>query len=194
MRERELALLKENDRLKAALFAHGQDTAAIEELKLRESMGLDSALNLEGDYAPLAKTFASHLHKAGVYGPTVLKPQLKAYYTEKGKAKTAGGAAAEEMVTVSKVDYEKLIHDHAEQARLLDAFQKENDRLAQATRAKDAEQQLRNATYYDEREVMNRKLNHLRNATRASGTALTEEPVERRSILRLPEGGNAPQP
>lgn len=175
LREREHDLLREVDKLKAALFVKRQDSAAIEDQKLRESLGLDADLNLGGDYEPLAKTFAAHMHKSGVYGPSVLKPQLKAYYTEKGKPKAGEPKdGAEEMVSVSKADYEKLVSDHAAQERLLDAFQKENDRLAKFAREKDTEQQLRSAVYFDEREELNREVNRLKNVSRAGGAAAND--------------------
>jgi hypothetical protein len=178
LREREHDLLREVDKLKAALFVKRQDSAAIEDQKLRQSLGLDADLNLGGDYEPLAKTFASQMHKAGIYGPSVLKPQLKAYYAEKGKTKSEPKDGTEEMVSVTKADYEKLVSDHAAQERLLDAFQKENDRLAKFAREKDTEQQLRSAVYFDEREELNREVNRLKNVSRAGGAAANDSVTE----------------
>jgi hypothetical protein len=182
--------LRQVDGLKAALFAHTQNTAAVEDLKLRQSLGLNADLNLEGDYEPLAKKFASTMHKAGTYGQSVLKPQLKAYYSGKGKAAKAttgdGTDAAEETVAVSRMDYEKLVEDHANQERLLEAFQKENERLAKEAQRETAKHQLSSATYHDEREGLNKQLNHLKNAARASGANVSDAPVGRLNFEDMP--------
>lgn len=177
LREREQDLLLEVDKLKAALFMQGQDAAAIEDGKLRLSLGLDTELNIDGSYKPLFDSYAAHMHKAGIYPQSVLKPALKSHYLDKvkGKGKNQGkGVAGDgdaEVVTVNKEEYEKLVSDHAAQERLLDSFQKENDRLAKFAREKDTEQQLRSAVYFDQREELNKELNRLKNATRASGTS-----------------------
>ena len=176
LREREQDLLKQLDTLKASLFMHDQDAAAAQDCQLRLSMGLDPTFDVAGSYQPLAKGFAASMHKAGVYPQNVLKPQLKSYYSDKAKTKEQKGEG-DDTVPVNRVDYEKLVSDHAAQERLLDAFQKENDRLAKFAREKDTEQQLRSAVFFDQREVLNKELNRLKNATRASGAA-TESPLK----------------
>ena len=160
-----------------------QDLAAIEDAKNRQSQGLDVGLNINSSYEPLAKKFAAQMHKTGVYGSSVLKPALKSYYTEKGKHHKTSDSSNKankddttveiEMISVSKEDYEKLVDDHATQERLLDAFQHENNRLTKCLHEKEAENQLRSAVYYDEREKLNKELNRQKNARRAAG--ITEE-------------------
>jgi hypothetical protein len=178
LREREQDLLRELDKLKATLFVQGQDQAAIEDGKLRLSMGLDPEFDIDGSYKPLAKSFAASMHKAGVYPQNVLKPALKSYYTDKMKGKSEN---KEDTVSVDKAEYEKLVSDHAAQERLIDAFQKENDRLAKFAREKDTEQQLRSAVFYDQRDVLNKELNRLKNVTRAGGAA-TDTPHRVESV------------
>jgi len=176
LREREQDLLRELDRLKASLFVQGQDQAAIVDSQLRLSLGLDPTFEIDGSYKPLAKSFGASMHKAGVYPQSVLKPQLKSYYTDKVNNKDKEKEGAEDTVPVNKADYEKLVSDHAAQERLLDAFQKENDRLAKFAKEKDTEQQLRSAVFFDQREGLNKELNRLKNVTRASGAATETAP------------------
>lgn len=188
LREREQDLMREVDKLKAALFVQGQDAAAVEDGKLRISMGLDTELDIDGSYKPLAKAFSAQMHKAGVYPQNVLKPALKSHYLDKVKGKDDAAGADGETVSVNKAEYEKLINDHAAQERLLDSFQKENDRLAKFAREKETEQQLRSAVFFDQREELNKEVNRLKNVTRASGTShpTTTVPVQNMNFDDVP--------
>jgi hypothetical protein len=75
----------------------------------------------------------------------------------------------EDVITVNRAEYESLVCDHSAQERLLDKFQRENERLTQCVQGQATEQQLRSAVYFSEREDLNKELNRLKNASRAAG-------------------------
>jgi len=98
----------------------------------------------------------------------------------------AGGAPAPveegiETVTISKAEHDKLLHDLAEQEVLITGFQKENERLMQALKQREAEETSRKAHFYDKQESLNKELLRLRNAetgapaVRRSAEALRQE-------------------
>ena len=98
----------------------------------------------------------------------------------------AGGAPAPveegvETVTISKAEHDKMLHDLAEQEVLITGFQKENERLMQALKQREAEETSRKAHFYDKQESLNKELLRLRNAetgapaVRRSAEALRQE-------------------
>ena len=194
LREHDHELLQEVDKLKAALFMRHQDSAAVAEGKHREELlgsikertdaGFEAGntLDIEENYKALSRSYAIGMHKAGKYVSSHSARGNTATPKEKGVAEgvSAGsdgkGDAAngddqddKDKISVSRREYESLVCDHAAQERLLDAFQKENDRLARLAKERESEQQLRSAVFYDQREGLNKELNRLKNANRAAG-------------------------
>jgi hypothetical protein len=73
------------------------------------------------------------------------------------------GPAEDRVVTVSRIEYEKLVAECLSQESLIEGLQKENERLFHVMRDKDNDDKASKASFFDQQEHMNRELNRLRN-------------------------------
>jgi hypothetical protein len=68
-----------------------------------------------------------------------------------------------DIISVNRLYYESLLHDHTDQEALIVGFQKENERLTDVLKNREFIELTKQAAFYDQLEVLNKELNRLRN-------------------------------
>jgi uncharacterized small protein (DUF1192 family) len=144
--EREAALLAEIGRLKAQLLAARQERdAAVEDANRARREALEAPQRGGGE-AGSGEPPLRPLHAApkSFHAPS-LQP------APKDAVGLAGGAKdGQERVTLLRDEYEALVAECGAQELLLAGFQKENEKLVAAARAREAEDTSVKARYFDQ--------------------------------------------
>lgn len=93
------------------------------------------------------------------------------------------GENGEEVITIAKVEYDRLIAECASQEVLIAGFQKENEKLVKENKQRELAESSRKAQYFDQQENLNKELNRLRNAV--EGDTITPVSTIRKSADAL---------
>ena len=97
--------------------------------------------------------------------PVPAQAKKNAHYTQQLAASQEAGTAEEGDITITRAKYNALNAEIASQEALIEGFQKENEKLVVQLKEAQTKSQSNKATYFDEREDLNRDLNRLRNKT-----------------------------
>lgn len=97
------------------------------------------------------------------------KPHRAAAYRRRHADSTKEGNAInntepqEDTVTIPRSEYESMLAEIDSQEKLIAGFQRENERLAEVVRGREAEERAKKAHFFDNQEALNKELNRLRN-------------------------------
>jgi hypothetical protein len=88
-----------------------------------------------------------------------------------------------EMISISRLEYEKLIKDLSMQELIIDGFQKENEILTNKIKDREYEEKSRTAVFFDKQEVLNKEINRLRNLHGEGGITYSNPRIIRTTTI-----------
>lgn len=92
-----------------------------------------------------------------------------------------------DMISIQKAEYDRLVHEVQTQERLIESSQAENKRLFEQLKERNRVTDSKKARYFDERTALNIELNKLRNETHSDSEKLREVLESEATIQALKE-------
>lgn len=186
--QREEELQREIESLKSLIFKMKQNKDFADSEHNVYFFAAEAQRGIQPSKIPIkAKSYQNYLKQKGftVGNKSIDEHQHEQSREECPESNDNKQSNSTEHISVPRSEYETLVKDFAAQETLIEGFQRENEKLAQRLREREAEENARIAIYFDTQEKLNKEINRLKNLCGVDGVSFA-------AFEEYPLGGTAP--